>query len=270
MVFNEDKFQLLRYGGNDELKLLTNYKAPNGRDINEDFHVKDLGVLMSSDGFFMTHVENLTNDCNRKIGWILRTFHSRDILTMKTLFKSLVLSRVDYCSPLIHPTLNAATTIKIEDIQRAFTRKISNMKSHSYWERLKLLGMHSIERRRERFIIIYMFKILNNLVPNPGVHFKDSMRNGITANVPLVPTNRPTIYKSLRYHHFNFIGPKLFNILPPDLRCFSTDSDNVVLAFKNKLDTFLSRIPDQPTTYGMQRQATSNSLFDQQYYISNA
>ena len=112
-----------------------------------------------------------------------------------------------------------------------------------------------------------MYKILNKIVPNPGVTFKNSLRGGIFAIVPIVPTNSSSVLKKLKYYHFNFVGPKLFNILPPDLKQFSSDSDNITLAFKNKLDTFLSNIPDQPTIYGLQRQALTNSIIDQFYYM---
>ena len=187
---------------------------------------------------------------------------------MKTLFKSLILSILDYCSPPFHPTLSASTSIEIESIQRAFTRRILNMKELNYRDRLKMLNMRSVERRRERFIIIYMFKILHKLVPNPGIEFKQSNRNGITALVPIVPSGIPCAVKKLKYHHFNFYGPRLFNLLPLDLRNFSPMGHDVVFSFKNKLDQFLSTIPDQPTVYGLQRSATSNSLTDQIYYMT--
>ena len=140
------------------------------------------------------------------------------------------------------------------------------MKKHNYWDRLRILKMQSIERRREQFIIIYMFKILNNLVPNPGVSFKKSDRNGVTANISIISTRLPCHIKNFHYQNVNFIGPRLFNILPQDLRNFTLEGDNIVLAFKNRLDSFLSSIPDQPTIYGMQRPANSNSVIDQIKY----
>ena len=140
------------------------------------------------------------------------------------------------------------------------------MSDLNYWDRLKVLKIHSIERRRERFIIIYMFKILNHLVPNPGVSFRRSERQGKTATVPLYPTSLSYDLRRLRFKSFNFVGPKLFNVLPKDLREFSSDGSNIVLAFKNKLDQFLSTIPDQPTVQGLQRAANSNSIIDQLNY----
>ena len=51
---------------------------------------------MSSDCTFNVHINSLSKRCKNLTGWILRTFISRDKLTMLTLFKALVLSRLDY------------------------------------------------------------------------------------------------------------------------------------------------------------------------------
>ena len=58
MMFNGDKFQVLRYGctkdSNDP-----EYKAPNGTSIPVHEHVKDLGVWMSSKGTFEYHINDV-------------------------------------------------------------------------------------------------------------------------------------------------------------------------------------------------------------------
>ena len=82
---------------------------------------------------------------------------------MMTLFKSLVLSRLDYGSQLWSPT-KIHQIITIEKIQKAFTKHIKGFSSFSYQERLSNLKIYSLQRRRERYIIIYVWKILENLV----------------------------------------------------------------------------------------------------------
>ena len=115
-------------------------------------------------------------------GWVLRTFRSRDIVTMKTLYKSLILSKLDYCSPLINIE-SCSLLYKYEQIQRSFTRKIEGMSALSYWERLKVLKLYSLQRRQERFKIIYLFKIMQNFVPNPGISITENERTGYKHNV---------------------------------------------------------------------------------------
>ena len=58
---------------------------------------------MFSDCSFEKHILSVSSRCSRLAGWILRTFASRDKITMLTLFKSLVLSRLDYGSQLWSP-----------------------------------------------------------------------------------------------------------------------------------------------------------------------
>ena len=59
------------------------------------YTVKDLGVLMSNDCMFDDHICQVTKKCSQLI---LRTFENRSELLMLTLFKSIVLSRIDYAS----------------------------------------------------------------------------------------------------------------------------------------------------------------------------
>ena len=62
--------------------------------------IKDLGIIMSQDCCFEHHVLSLSKHSNLA-GWILRTFSTRDKDTMLTLFKSLIMSRLDYCGLLL-------------------------------------------------------------------------------------------------------------------------------------------------------------------------
>ena len=92
-------------------------------------------------------------------GWILRTFVSRDKLTMLTLFKSLVISRLDYASQLWSPHKISQIT-QIEKVQRSFTKHITGLRDLSYHERLQTLKLYSLQRRRERYCIILLWKII--------------------------------------------------------------------------------------------------------------
>ena len=51
-------------------------------------------------------------------------------------------------------------------IQRAFTKHITGMYDLPNTKRLKMLNLNSLHRRRERYCIIYLWKILEGLVPN--------------------------------------------------------------------------------------------------------
>ena len=52
----------------------------------------------------------------------------------------------------------------IEAIQRTFTYKITEVQHLNYWERLHDIKLYSLHRRRERYILIYIWKITQHMV----------------------------------------------------------------------------------------------------------
>ena len=117
--------------------------------------------------------------------WILRTFSTRETRTMMTLFKSLVLSRLDYASQLWSPHLLKSVYL-LEKVQRSFTKHIAGMHTMSYEERLKHLNLHSIQRRRDRYQIIYLWKIIEKIVPNLSAPITCTLYSfrGVVASAP--------------------------------------------------------------------------------------
>ena len=103
---------------------------------------------------------------------------------MTTLYKSLVRSHPEYCCPLWHSS-KIADIQKIEGVQRAFTSRIWGLQHLNYWQRLRALKLMSLQRRRERYIIIHMWKILHGYCPNDiCIQFSEPSRHGIKAFVP--------------------------------------------------------------------------------------
>ena len=160
MLFNEDKFELLRYGRNKHIKQTTAYVGPQNNTINEQTNVKDLGIIMSSNLTFGEHINNVCNKVKQMCGWILRTFQTRSIKVLRPLWISLVQPHIDYCSQLWAP--HKATEIaKLEGLLRTFTSYIEEIKHLNFWERLQTLHISSIQRRMERYRIIYIFMVDN-------------------------------------------------------------------------------------------------------------
>ena len=265
MTFNNKKLNLLRYGNNKTLKEETSYQCPDGSEILEKAHVKDLGVIMSDSGGFSEHINILCEKARDMCSWILRTFRSRSPETMKTLWKSLVLPILDYCSQLWCP-IKQGQIQQIEAIQKSFTHKIKLDRKYDYWDRLSKLKLYSLQRRRERYRILYIWKILEKLVPNilrggdGGIEkLHTSSRNGRTCKIPALNNTATAKIKQLREGSLKVHGSQLFNALPRDLR----NKTNCTLPqFKNRLDAFLQQIEDKPLVcgYTAARRTDSNSL----------
>ena len=68
---------------------------------------------------------------------------------MLTLYKALVRSHLEYCEQFWAPYLRR-DVLALERVQRSFTRMIPGVKSLTYEEGLRTLGLYSMEFRRMR------------------------------------------------------------------------------------------------------------------------
>jgi hypothetical protein len=242
MLFNDKKFEVLRYGKNSVLTSVSNYYSPTGSVINAKDSVRDLGIIMSNQATFDDHLNHVVLKVRKVTGWILRTFVTRDASTMLTLWTSLVQPHIDYCSQLWAP-YKLGAKMALEAPQRSFTRQIEGMVSLNYWDRLKALNIYSQERRMERYKIIYTWKALEGLTPNFGVTQYTSIRHGRLCRLPHVKTGSPLSIQSLREGSLLVQGPKLFNRVPKSTRNLTGCS---VAVFKYSLDQSLQRTTDNP------------------------
>ena len=152
----------------------------------------------------------------------------------------------------------------IESVQRYFTSRISGIGHLNYWDRLKSLDLFSLERRRERYLILYLYKIILGLTPN----FDDnrfriktvySERRGLSCSLPPIKTNATSRVKSAVERSFAVRAPMLFNCLPNHIR-----SNNLSFeSFKCRLDKMLRKVEDSPSLPNLKPRAISNSLIDQ-------
>ena len=182
---------------------------------------------MSSDYTFDLHISNLYRGWSNLAGWILRTFTMRDPHLMLTL-KSLVLSRLDYASQLWSPYLLKHIYL-IEKVQRAFTKHISGIRDFSYCKCLETLKLYSLQRRRDRYSIIYVWNFFEALVPNLSDPITCSLsdRRGRTCIVYHAGVGR---LGTLKYNSFRWRSIRMFNRLPKCIRMLSSCS---VIRFKS-------------------------------------
>ena len=59
MKFNANKFELLGYGKEQEIKSATTYKSHDDSNINDKEQVSDLGIMMSNTATFTFHIGNI-------------------------------------------------------------------------------------------------------------------------------------------------------------------------------------------------------------------
>ena len=260
MSFNNNKFEHMMYSPSIHNNDAHVYLAQDESHIVTKENIRDLGVTLSCDGNFTTHITNVTKKARSQVGWILRVFKTRDTLPMMTIYKSLVLPLLEYCCQLWSPWRVGEKQL-IESVQRTFTSKIHEVQHLDYWGRLQSLRLFSLERRRERYAILYTYKILNGyVINNINIHTNTHQRLGRLCHVERIHPRATTRIKTLKEHAFATRGPRLFNALPRHIR----DATNLSLEqFKTQLDKFLWTIPDQPKLPHYHLRATGNSIIDQ-------
>ena len=258
MVFNGDKFEALRYWPGRTPQPSSSYKDQAGNVIEEKKHLRDLGVEMSNDCTFSAHIENTIAAGNKLAGWALRSFSRRSKQVMLIIWKTMVQPKLDYCSVLWSPS-DQASIVRLESVSRHFTAQVAGMEELDYWERLASLNIYSQERRRERYSIIFVWKIAQKLVQGYCMEFVTHPRRGRLAVVCQSAKEATAVVRKAREASLKVKGSSLFNQIPTELRNMS----GTVLQFKAGLDKWLSSIPDQPTVGGRQRAAQTNSLLDQ-------
>ena len=266
MQLHEQKFDVLSYSLNktkehrEMIKLFplyaetVVYTTPKGHVITPKETVRDLGVHVSSSRSWGPHIEKTVQSARKMAAWTLSAFRDRSATVMLTLYKSMVRSKLEYCCPVWNPT-KIGEIQKLEDVQRAFTRRVSGCRDLMYWDRLKWLKIMSLQRRRERYCIIHVWKILNGHAPNDvGMQFETRERHGIKAMIPPTSKVAQLSVRSDYDRSFKIRAAQLWNLLPA-----VTGKLGNLDSFKIGLCRFLEQYPDTPPVTGY-TPANDNSL----------
>ena len=245
MEFNGAKFEAVEYRGRHDLGN-SEYMATDGSTIQRKMELRDLGVVMQETATFEHQVQAMAARARKQMGWVLRTFATREPAPMLTLYKSMILPLLEYACQLWAPTSPGLIRM-LEGVQRTYTARIFGLKGLDYWQRLNKLKLYSLERRRERYMILYVFKILMGLAPNikvEGLEITEHkhIRRGKLCKIPGMKRRADCRVQSVREKCFALCAPRLFNSLPQYLRDFS----GTLESFKNKLDSYLQSVPDRP------------------------
>ena len=251
MVLNNKKFELISFKLNPENKNQASlkelpfhnqtkiYEASDNVTISPSLYVRDLGVFIDKDLDWTVHYNTISRKAKQMCGWILNTFYTRDSTTMLTLFKSLVRSRLEFCCEVWCPHLIKHINC-IEQVQRFFTGRISGLRDLNYWERLNNLKLMSLQRRREKLMIVHVWKIKNNFFPN-SINLSFKLHKRTNAMKAVIKPLSKIKGRLLTAYDASFIikAGRLWNILPGKITQLTSMS-----SFKVELNNFLLTIPD--------------------------
>ena len=178
---------------------------------------KDLGVWISDTLNWNIHTDNIVAKAQKMLGLLYRTSKDIDDNSVKRLlYLTWVRPTLEYASPVWSP-YKRRNINKIEKVQRRASRLILGHEV-DYKSRLEKLHLLPLYMRREITDLVFLFKIIHELVDIPGgfLSWKNtgrSLRNSddMTLTVPFARTD---VFK----HSYFVRVTRLWNLLPYTLR----------------------------------------------------
>ena len=138
-----------------------NSNTLNHHNINDSNEEIDLELLTNNILNWKNNIDYFISKAIKIIGWVTRNLLTREKTTMLAIYKALIKTHLEYCVQICNPPAiqgNWGMIIKIENVQRKFTKLITEMKSLTYSERLKDFRLTTLVERRIRgnFIKVYI------------------------------------------------------------------------------------------------------------------
>ena len=122
--------------------------------------IKDLGITLDSSLKFNSHIMDIIARAKQRAALIHRCFASRTIKNLARAYSVYVRPLHEYSTTVW--SLSQITLINaIESAQKQFTKRLPGLKNLDYSERLKFLGLQSLEHRRLKFDLILCYNIIH-------------------------------------------------------------------------------------------------------------
>ena len=204
----------------------------NNVSLRSQSDANDLGISMSHDLSFKTHISNIVAKAYCRQSVLFRGFATRDLSFMRKAFITYIRPLLEYNSSIWNPSEIYLIDL-IENIQREFSRRIPSLSDLSYRDRLEKLNLEPLELRRLRYDLGLYFKVLNNLTPlNPSdffliYHSPPSSRSASTY------LTKPVRASSKFLSSFFFRHVDIWNRLPTSITCADSFA-----CFKNQIHSF--------------------------------
>jgi hypothetical protein len=255
MSYNIAKCHSLHLGKHNQRNIYVLPKMSNikktrgGTSYDYTFHKldqvnqeKDLGVIIDDQLSFRNHMSAKISKANTMIYLIKHTFKFLNPEMFNTLYKSLVRPQVEYATPVWSPTLKMDISA-IEKVQHRATKLVPEIATLSYEERLQHLKLPTLQYRRLRQDLIFIFK-----------HTQQLIDLDTKTQCPVCPPNHdmltPTLNNTTRGHNHKFQihhhqGIRHKFLSSRALKIWNKLNKNTVNvktinAFKNKISTDLS------------------------------
>ena len=192
----------------------------NSHSVKEVQQFRDLGILVSSDLKWSSHISSITHSASVTSYQFRKFIKSKNIWTWIQLYKTYIRPKLEFNTTIWSPFLLKDIN-KLESIQRKFTKfafKKCSIPFENYKSRLYMINMLSLKSRRIFFDLILMYKIINNI---SDLTF-DNYFQLIKTNYSLRSHSfqiKPKLYINSTQFQNSFFGriPSLWNSLPTEV-----------------------------------------------------
>ncbi len=196
---------------------------------------RDLGVVISEDFRFTRHCETIVTKASARANGILRAFTNRDSRILMQLFDTFVLPLLEYASVIWSPSIRQEIEL-IESVQRKFTKRIPGLRNLTYEDRLSLLNRSSLENRRHKQDLLFLWALINgSVIYNGPFGIRFASQRCQTTRGHNFKLTMPNLRTNLLRKMFPFRVIPAWNSLPPNVV-----NAKSIGAFKRRLSYWLA------------------------------
>ena len=156
MEFNVKKCKVMHLGHNNKKQVY----VMNGQQLEETEEERDIGVTMSKQLKPSAQCRNAARTAQTVLGQLIRAFHYRDRHVFLRLYIQYVRPHLEFCVQAWSPWQEGDKEC-LEKVQKRAVGMVSGLTAKNYEDRLKELGITTLEERRHQIDMVQTYRILH-------------------------------------------------------------------------------------------------------------
>ena len=191
---------------------------------------KVLGVTLDNEFKWLPHLDNVLKQVSRNLYLLSQLRRMADMDSLLLFFYAHILPHINYSSNIWDGCADQHMK-KLNSLHRRAIKLINSQNDIPTDQKLKDLGVLSLEKQLKLNKAVLLYKVINGLAPeylNPLCSKPTNRYGSINLRVPFARIDK---FKT----SFSFSGSSLWNTIPKDIRMKST-----LAAFKKAMKGFLS------------------------------